>query len=199
MASQLVLTYRFTSASRTFLAALGEADVRVATGGFVSAGALPGSPFATPWRDHPRASLFDLGPHCFDLLDAAAGPVEALTATESGGVVAVSTRHRNGAAGQLVMSGVTPGARGPLKMTAVTGSGLVVMGDPNDDEQSLLRHAIADEFAAAIAGQASLGLDVHRGVALQRLLAAAEESLQTGKAVALSPSDGTTQRPATVA
>ena len=180
VSSRLVLTYRFTTAARDFLSALTGTEVRAATGSFVSAGALEGSPFATAWRQRADASLFDLGPHCFDLLDAAAGPIERLTAAESGGVVAVTTRHANGADGHLVMSGVTPGARGPLQMTAVTAAGRFVMGDPDDDDPVLLRQAIAADFAAAIDGRPSLGLDVQRGLALQRLLVAAESSLRSG-------------------
>ena len=75
VATQLMLTYRFTEQVRSFLDSLTGAHVRCVRTAFVGGGALDGSPFATPWRKEPRAVLLDLGPHTLDLVEAAAGPI----------------------------------------------------------------------------------------------------------------------------
>jgi predicted dehydrogenase len=177
--SQLMLTNRYTTATREFLRAISGATVFAVTGSFVSGATLPGSPFATPWRLGPGAALLDLGPHCFDLLEATAGPVAEVTAQDCGGVITVTTRHRNGAVGHLTMSGTTPGARGPLKMNAVTDIGFETMADPGGDDPDRVQRRVTDEFSAAVRGHPRSPLDVHRGVLIQRLLTAAFESLHS--------------------
>lgn len=191
VATRVVLTYRFTPAVQHFLAAVEGSQVRAAVGAFVSGAALAGSSFATPWRQQPAASLFDLGPHALDLLDAAAGPVEWIHATESGGVFSIATRHAGGAGGHLTLSLVTPNAPGALAMQAVSSDGVVTMGDPADDDMNDVRRAIAQEFVAAIEGRATLGIDARRGLLLQRLLNAAAASARTGRIIPLHRAAGT--------
>jgi predicted dehydrogenase len=180
VATQLMLTYRFTRPVREFLAALDGNTVRHIRTAFVTAGALAGSPFATPWRQMAGSALLDVGPHALDLAEAAAGPITEVCATESGGAVAISTKHAGGAAGHVTLSVTTPDAHGPLEGMALTDCGRVVMADPASGAIEDLRHIVADEFARAVGGDRPQPIDVVRGVRIQRLLAAVAESIGTG-------------------
>ena len=188
VATQLVLTYRFTPQVRDFLTAAG-GRVAYQRTAFLGDGALAGSPFATPWRRAARAAVLDLGPHTLDLAEAVAGPVVRLRAAEAGGVVAVETVHEAGARGHVALSLTTPGG-GALEADAVTAAGRVVLADPTPREPAAVWRAITDAFAAAVRGPVPEPLDVHRldvhrGVRLQRLLAAVGEALDGGGAVSV--------------
>jgi predicted dehydrogenase len=185
VATQLMLTYRYTPTVREFLAALDGSTVRHVRTTFVSASALAGSPFATPWRQLAGAALLDVGPHALDLAEAVAGPVTEVSATESGGVLAITTTHANGASGHVTLSVTTPDAQGPIEGVALTDGGRVVLADLSTRDLEAAPHQVAQDFAAAVSGRRSQPIDVHRGVALQRLLAAVARSIETGERVSL--------------
>jgi predicted dehydrogenase len=186
VATQLMLTYRFTEQVRSFLGSTAAAPLRYCGVAMVGAGALDGSPFATPWRQVAGAVLFDLGPHTLDLAEAAAGLITELRAADAGGVVTVTTAHNGGASGHVVISGTTPGAAGRLEADAVTDVGRVVLADPTPYQPAEVQRTIADEFARAVRGEFRQPLDVHRGVRLQRLIAAVAEAIDTGVGVSAS-------------
>jgi hypothetical protein len=98
VATQLMLTYRFTKQVRAFLRATADTQVNYVRAGMFGGSALEGSPFATPWRQAAGAALFDLGPHTLDLIEATAGAIVQLRAAESGGVLIIATSHADGAA-----------------------------------------------------------------------------------------------------
>jgi predicted dehydrogenase len=195
VATQLMLTYRFTGQVRDFLRSTAGAPLRYLRTAMLGGGALGGSPFATPWRQAAGAVLFDLGPHTLDLAEAAAGPIVELRAAEAGGVVTVATMHDSGASGHVAISGTTPGAAGRLDAEAVTDAGHVVLADPTPYEPAEVQRAIADEFARAVRGEFRQPLDVHRGVRLQRLIAAVAESIDTGGGVSVSGSGPASTEP----
>ncbi len=185
VATQLMLTYRFSSPILDFLAALDGSTVRHVRIAMVTSGALAGSPFATPWRRKPGGAILDLGPHALDLAEAVAGPITRVGADESGGVVAVTTRHHQNAIGHVTLSVTTPGA-GPLDGAVVTDTGRMVVPVPdNQHSAAALRRTVANEFARTISGERPQPIDVHRGVRLQRLLAAVTESVRTGRTVCM--------------
>jgi predicted dehydrogenase len=171
--TQLLLTNRWTAAVARFLADVRDAGPRVLTAGFVGSAALPGSPFATPWR-RPDRALYDVGPHVLDLVEAAAGPATVRHARIVGAVTTVTLDHGDGAVSSATMSVATPGARGPLRCEAVTDEGRTVLDDSGAEEPSLVRARMAATFAAAVAAGRSPEIDVQRGLRLQRLLAAVE-------------------------
>jgi predicted dehydrogenase len=185
VATQLMLTYRFTKQVRAFLGSLAGARVEYVRTAFVGGGALDGSPFATPWRQAARAVLLDLGPHTLDLAEASAGTIVELRAVEVGGVVTVSTLHDGGATGHIAISGTTPSAAGPLEAEAITDAGRVLLADPTPYQPGEVQRAIAEEFARTVRGEIHQPLDVHRGVRLQQLIAAVAESITTSEAVNL--------------
>ena len=183
VATHLMLTYRFTEQVTAFVTETSRGRVAYYRSAWIGGGLLDG-PFATPWRREPRAALFDLGPHILDLAELTAGPIRELSAHESGGVVSVATVHETGAVGHTVISGTTPNAKGGLEADAVTDSGRTTLADPTPHEPAALLRTIADSFVRTVRGETSDGPDVHTGVHLQRLMAAVEESIESGRVVA---------------
>jgi predicted dehydrogenase len=102
---------------------------------------------------------------------------------EAGGVVTVTTLHDGGARGHVALSGTTPGAGGAIEAEAVTDAGRVVLADPTPHQPGDVQRTIAAEFVRAVRGEIAQPLDVHRGVRLQRLLAAADRAIDTAQAV----------------
>jgi predicted dehydrogenase len=180
VASQLVLTYRYLAPIQEFLAAVGASPVRYLRAAWITAG-LEGSPFDTPWRSEPRAGLLDIGPHLLDLMDSAGGPIESVYAGEAGGVVAITTRHRGGAIGQAAVPLTTPGVGSPVEAEAITDTGRVILADSTPRDVDALRAAIASDFVRTVRGEVNQPRDVHRGVFLQRVIAAVLRSIDTGR------------------
>ena len=177
VASLVVLSYRFSAAVATFLEAARAFD---ATGGracFLS-GAFLGGPFATGWRLE-RGAVLDVGPHVLDLVDAALGPVVALRALgDTHGWVSVAVEHEGGAVSDVSMScraGIEP-SRTEVEVFGPGGT-LAVDAREGVGPESFLE--VGRRFAAAVAGDrsATAGLDVHRGLHLQRLVAEVETQL----------------------
>ena len=179
--SQLVLTLRYRAEVREFLAELTGHTVDYVRGSMVSAGALRGSPFSTPWRREAGAELLDVGPHALDLLQAVAGPVVELYGAQRAGITTVATTHRTGAIGHAVLSITTPDGPGGLDLDVVTDAGFATMPTAPDEEAQVWR-TITDELAATVAGEPH-PLDVHHGLRLQRLLDAAARSVATNRPV----------------
>ena len=182
--SQVVLTIRYRPEVRAFLRGVAAETVTYVRGSCVGPGALPGSPFATPWRQSSGAALLDVGPHTFDLLEAVAGPITEVRAAARGGVTTASTVHRHGAVGQVALSVTTPDGPGGVNLDVVTDHGFVTMPSAPADEASVWR-AITEELAHSIESGEPHPLDVHHGVRLQRVLEAAARSVGTGHPVLL--------------
>jgi predicted dehydrogenase len=183
--SQIVLTNRYTAAVAGFLAALASTRVRAMLAEIISGGALPGAPFATPWRQRDNA-LLDVGPHVLDLLEAAAGPAVAVFGRVADGCVAVTLEHAGGAISQAMLSITMADARGSLRSTALTDRGAVVLSDPSIQPLAEVHRAIVGSFRSAVAaGRSDARFDVHRGVGLQRLLDAVQRSIDAGETVKL--------------
>lgn len=173
--TQLMLTKRYSPGVRDFLASAADFPVLGARAMFVSEAFLPGSIFATPWRLR-HGALLDVGPHVLDLLDAAAGPIESITATgDPLGWMALTTRHRGGAIGQVSISSVVPGNFWECALFGPKGS---LAAPPRDDSQwPTVMRTITDEFADVVRTGRAHPLDVHRGLYLQELMQA---RLRTG-------------------
>jgi len=174
--TQLMLTHRFRPRTRQFISqarASGAIGARLA---FLS-GAFVRGPYACAWR-REHGALHDLGPHAFDLLDAALGPIESIVGRgDPRAFVALSCRHASGAVSELTMSGVMSlpqsafelelyGPAGRLAFDAVAASA--------DEPWSAARA----EFAAAVIAGRSGELDVRRGLTLQRYVQEALGSLK---------------------
>lgn len=173
VASLVVLTLRYATETRDWLADL------AATGGWTGggarwlSGALLGGQFsASPWR-HEAGALADIGPHVLDLLDAALGPITEVVAARRTpeDLWHLILAHETGATSTATLSirlPVTPtvtdfsvyGSHGHRAFDRSTGRSAL------DSFAALL-----DDLAAMIAtGTADHPCDVRRGLHLQHLL-----------------------------
>jgi predicted dehydrogenase len=173
--TQVMFTKRYHPRTRDFLTAAAGFTTIGARSCYLH-GAFLGGPFATGWRlEH--GALLDLGPHALDLLDAAIGPIETIRASgDPRRWIELTCSHANGAVSQVSLSGsvALPGAVTTLELY---GSDGLLSYDTVDMDHAECWPVVRREFAAAVRAGKPHELDVHRGVAIQRLLAAAECNL----------------------
>ena len=174
--TQLMLTHRYRSLTAAFLEQARSWDAIGGRLAFLSSAFIRG-PYACAWRK-AHGALHDLGPHAFDLLDAALGPIESITGRgDPRRFVALSCRHASGAVSDVALSGVVPlvpsvfrvelyGPRGLLEFDGVAAS----VEEPWAEARRL--------FAEAFHSGRSSGLDVRRGLLLQRLIDRADRALR---------------------
>jgi len=168
--SQIVLTWRYAEAFRSFLVAVARTAPIGGRGHFISGAGL-GGPFATPWR-LDGGMLLDLGPHVIDALDAALGPVVAVRAHgDLDRWVGLLLEHESGLVSEASISNrsnVEPSRSGLEIYTADAvldlDAGAIVSG-------TTLKTIVGD-FIDTARGTPH-ALDVHHGLHLQGILAAA--------------------------
>lgn len=167
----MVLSYRLQPDNHAWLAAARASAPTGGRGWFISGGFLAG-PFTTPWR-LARGCVLDLGPHVFDLVEGALGPIAALRAVgDVRGVVVVQCEHEGGAVSSVTLSGDVPGdSQTGVEVYGPSGTSLL-------DARAKARNdgEIARRFAAVAAGEPT-ALDAAHGLHLQRLVAEAEAQL----------------------
>lgn len=173
--SQVMLTHRFRPRTRVFIdeaRASGAIGARLA---FLS-GAFVRGPYACAWR-RERGALHDLGPHAFDLLDAALGPIESIVGRgDPRAFVALSCRHASGAVSELAMSGVMTLPQSVFELELYGPAGRLafdVVAASADEPWSAARA----EFVAAVRAGRAGELDVRRGLLLQRYVDSALTAL----------------------
>jgi len=201
VANAVVLTKRYHRHTRAFLAAAadlrGQAAVLGVTGtylhgGFLDAGFLAGH--ATPaaqqgqgglgWRGEYGA-LYDLGPHLLDLLDLAAGPIDAVRADGTREYTVLTTFHVGGATGQAALSGSVqlPRARTTISIYSAAGS--------LDYSTEGMDHAecwpqLRREFADAVRLGTPATVDAARALRVQALVEAAALSAREHRLVSVA-------------
>jgi predicted dehydrogenase len=172
--TQMVLTWRYTHRVRSFLDAVHRCEPLGGRGHFLTGGLLGGM-FATPWRIE-RGPLWDLGPHVIDLLDAALGPIDEITAHgDLHRWVDLNLTHASGIVSEASItaySRLDPDRAGaavyhPDGVHEVDTTGLSSEAATN----------IASEFADAVWNHQSHVLDAHRGLYIQELLTSAALNL----------------------
>lgn len=176
--TQLMLTHRYRARANAWVdeaRAFGAIGARLS---FLS-GAFVRGPYACAWR-REYGAVHDLGPHAFDLLDAALGPIESMVGRgDPRGFVALACQHAGGTVSELAMSGVMQlpqtrfmielyGPAGALEFDAVAAS--------TEDPWPNVRRRFAEAFHLGVAGS----LDVQRGVVLQRYIEMALRALAAG-------------------
>jgi predicted dehydrogenase len=173
--TQMVLTWRYVDEVRAFLAEVAGSSPVGGRGHFLTGGLLGGI-FATPWRT-AHGPLLDLGPHVIDLLDAALGPVVGIRAHgDPLGWVGLLLDHADGMVSEA-------------SLTAISGFGSASAGVEVHTTDRVLEVAttgvsasamttLVDEFVATARDGVRHPLDIHRGLHLQYLLAAALADLR---------------------
>ena len=180
--SQMVLTNRYSPTGRAFLAAAEGFEVVGARCASLSGALLDESPFATPWRRR-HGALLDVGPHLFDLVEAAVGPVEELSGRgDPLRWVSLTCRHAGGQVSEISMSLTLPLVPTVFECALYGPAGVLSYRRPPDPPSAMadLQAAGATlrrEFAAAVTSGNASALDVNRGLRLQRLIDAAARSL----------------------
>jgi predicted dehydrogenase len=134
------------------------------------------------WR-HDGGALADIGPHVFDLLDAALGPVtEVVSAhfTEPGAVWHILLGHAGGATSTATLTMHTP-ANPPINDFAVFGAHGYRGFDASGDAAARYA-ALLDDFVGQIRdNRTTHPCDIRRGLHLQRLLGAVADKVAAGQ------------------
>jgi predicted dehydrogenase len=180
--SQMVLTNRYSPLGREFLAEADGFETVGARCASLSGALLADSPFSTPWRRR-HGALLDVGPHLFDLLEGAMGSIEELSGRgDPLRWVSLTCRHAEGQVSEVSMSLSLPLAETVFECVLYGPAGALAYQRPPDPATALADLAAAGatlrkEFAEAVTSGIPSTLDVHRGVALQRLIDVAARSL----------------------
>jgi predicted dehydrogenase len=180
--SQMVLTNRYSPLGRAFLAEADGFETVGARCASLSGALLADSPFSTPWRRR-HGALLDVGPHLFDLLEGAMGSIEELSGRgDPLRWVSLTCRHAGGQVSEVSMSLSLPLAETVFECVLYGPAGALAYQRPPDQATALADLAAAGatlrkEFAEAVTSGIPSTLDVHRGVALQRLIDVAARSL----------------------
>jgi predicted dehydrogenase len=143
-----------------------------------------GNPFGdSPWR-HEKGGLWDVGPHALSMLIPALGEVTSVVALQ--GIrdqVHLALQHAEGRSSTASLSLMVP--------PAATGTSVYVYGEhgredaPADPFDPLAAHGVALDALVEQVARPNKGhpCDVHFGAQVVEVLAAAEQSLSTGRVV----------------
>lgn len=178
--SIMVLTFRYDAGTRRWLDDVrgGEWDGGLAR--WFSGTLLDTKYHGSQWR-HDGGALADIGPHVFDLLDAALGPVVSVEQARlsENRVWHVMLGHENGQLSTATLSMHTP-AQPAITDFAVFGPRGFAAFDASGEAPD--RYAVLlDDFVALVENDtAEHSLDVRRGLHLQRLLGRVTDQLAGG-------------------
>ncbi|EHR53638.1 putative dehydrogenase [Saccharomonospora marina XMU15] len=169
----LMLTLRYALPTRDWLAGLAEAGSWAGGSARWLSGALLGEVYGnSPWR-HTEGALADIGPHAFDLLDAALGEITGVLAAsrDSNDLWHVLLEHSGGARSTVALSNRLPMRPTVVEFAVYGEHGFrSLAGKPHSRAESYT--SLLDDFAAMIAtGTLAHPCDVRRGVHLQRVIA----------------------------
>jgi predicted dehydrogenase len=185
----VVLTKRYHPRTRSFLAAAAKLRIEAPIlgvsasylhGGFLDSGFLSGQG-RKGWRDE-YGPLHDLGPHLLDLMDLAAGTIEAFRTDGTKEYVAVTAHHDGGATGQAAISG-------SVQLTQVkTTLSLYSAGGTLDYTTAGMDHGecwpvLRREFADAVRLGTPVTADAERALWIQALVEAAALSAREQRLV----------------
>jgi predicted dehydrogenase len=172
LASLVMLTLRFSPEVIDWLAEVG--CMGGWTGGsaqWLSGALLGGAYSGSQWR-HDQGALFDVGPHAFDLLDAALGPIEEVLAAHKtdNDLWHLILGHANGVTSTVTMSMHLP-MRPTIVDLAVYGEhGHSTLGGRKTSSQQAYA-AMLDTFVEMVrSGQHTHACDAQRGLHLQQVL-----------------------------
>jgi predicted dehydrogenase len=185
VASIVFFTRRFVPETEAWLRRLeslgGWECGRVETTGSIF---VEGNPFGeSPWR-REKGALWDIGPHALSLLWPALGPVTSVVAAAGrGDQVHLVLQHTSSRSSTVSVSLTVP-------LAAVGGTAYVygeygreVAPSPGSGAEAAHAAALDALIEQVAAGRPGHACDVHFGARVVEVLAAAEESLRTGRRV----------------
>ncbi|MFD5825301.1 Gfo/Idh/MocA family protein [Lentzea sp. NPDC060358] len=172
VASLVVLTRRYAPETKEMLAQLHR------TGGWTGAdsrwisGALLDGPFSnSPWR-HDKGALDDVGPHAFDLLDAALGEITDVLAANvtDTGLWQLILQHEGGATSTASLCLSLP-LQPPFADFTVFGThGARTLTNRDTPALECFTNLLDDFVAMVHSGTTTHECDVRRGLHLQRII-----------------------------
>jgi predicted dehydrogenase len=179
VASVVFFTARFQPDVRAWLA---DVASKTWTGGYavwLGSALAESSPFDTPWR-REKGGLWDLGPHAVSLLSASLGRVVRVSADAGPADVSHLVLHHAGGPTSTVTVTVNgpPSADG-LELSVWGQSGRSAAPGETADPVEALRTALTELAGNARSGQLSHPCDVHFGREVTRILAQAEQQIDT--------------------
>ncbi|MGA5271965.1 Gfo/Idh/MocA family protein [Streptomyces lydicamycinicus] len=135
------------------------------------------SPYAaSPWR-RAKGGLWDVGPHVLSVLLPVLGDAEAVTATRGpADTVLLTMRHSSGAASTATVGLAAPAAAAGVEITLRGTAGITTLPRRLDGPEPAYHRAV-DALLAATATGLPNACDVHFGLRVTEILAAAEETL----------------------
>lgn len=135
------------------------------------------SPYAhSPWR-REKGGLWDVGPHALSVLLAVLGDVEAVTATRGpADAVLLTMRHSSGAASTATVALTAPAAAAGVEITLHGTAGTTCLPRRLHGPEAAYHRAVDALLAAAGTGLPN-ACDLHFGLRVTEILAAAEATL----------------------
>lgn len=179
--SMMMLTFRYAPETRAWLDDVASVDDWVGGAGRWFSGTLMDSKYErSQWR-HDGGALADIGPHVFDLLDAALGPIDrVLDARLTADTLwHITLGHENGRVSTATLSMHTPTNPAVTDFAVHGPSGFRVF-DASGDATERYRVLLDDFVGLVDNGQAEHPLDVRRGLHIQRLLGLVTDQLAGG-------------------
>jgi predicted dehydrogenase len=172
VASLVVLTRRYAQETKDLLAQLHR------TGGWTGAdarwltGALLDGPFSnSPWR-HEKGALDDIGPHAFDLLDAALGEITDVIAANVSetGLWQLILQHAGGATSTVSLTLSLPLQPPFADFTVFGPNGHRTLNSRDTSALDCYTNLLDDFVAMVHSGTTTHECDVRRGLHLQRII-----------------------------
>lgn len=178
VASMVVFIRRFAPETVEWLAGV---QGRTWAGGnarWLSGALLGGQYSGSAWR-HAGGALADVGPHVFDLLDAALGPVVEVVAAHHGvsDLWTVVLAHESGATSTSTLSMFMPVTPTIIELSVYGDDGYRDLAGRATSAQGAYA-TLLDDFTGLVRDRRTEHpLSVHRGLAIQRLLDAVVQKL----------------------
>lgn len=169
--SIVTLTRRFAPETRAFLDEARGRAWSAGAGTWLSGAVLGGQYSKSPWR-HRDGALFDVGPHVFDLLDAALGPVRDVMLCRresSSDAWTVVLEHEGGKLSTSQLSLGTPVQPSVFRVELSGEGGVASLTERSTSATDCFR-VLLDEFLASVAEGVDHSCSVHRGLHLQKIL-----------------------------
>ncbi|MEV0677268.1 Gfo/Idh/MocA family oxidoreductase [Actinosynnema sp. NPDC050436] len=172
VASLVVLTRRFAPETEEQLSQLRAAGGWAGGNARWLTGALLEGPYSnSPWR-HERGPLDDIGPHAFDLLDAALGTITDVIAAHrsDAGLWQFVFAHEGGATSSATLTMTVPLNPAIAEVSVFGDHGYRVLADRGTTAQQCYTNLLDDFVAMVHSGTTTHRCDVRRGLHLQRVI-----------------------------
>ncbi|MBY3792572.1 Gfo/Idh/MocA family oxidoreductase [Rhodococcus fascians] len=174
--SMVTLTLRFAPETRQFLTSTAGRPWAAGSGTWFSGATLGGAYSESQWR-HDGGAILDIGPHVFDLLDAALGTIARVAyshrdvASDSWTVL---LEHEGGARSTVQLSLRTPVMPSLMRIELSGPAGVDTFTDRSTSSTDCYA-VLLDEFLESVESGVDHECSVHRGLHLQRVIDRARE------------------------